>query len=250
MRRTTVQSPRPRSARNPKHRPAHDVVGALQAEHQYASRLLDVLAERLAASSRGEALDREALRAGMSYMTEHVDGYHHLREDALFALLVKRAPDLARSIAKVKREHRSIGAAGKRLIAALERPARTARGDEAELISGVAGYVGAMRTHMDLEEGELFPRAREVLDEDDLAEIDRTFMRVIDPLFEASLQSAYAAYSPLVRYLAEQPVLQQVVGALDSALGSALTLGETLFGQAGRAAPEPARAERSRKAAR
>jgi hemerythrin-like domain-containing protein len=247
MRRTTVQSPRPRSARNPKHRPAHDVVGALQAEHQYASRLLDVLAERLAASSRGEALDHEALHAGMTYMTEHVDGYHHLREDALFALLVKRAPDLAKSIAKVKREHRSIGAAGKRLVAALE---RTGGDDDAAVRAGVGDYVDAMRAHMGLEERELFARAREVLDEEDLAEIDRTFMHVVDPLFEASLQSAYAAYSPLVRYLAEQPVLQQVAGALDTFLDSALTLGEALFGTTGDASRAPVRAQGPRKAAR
>jgi hemerythrin-like domain-containing protein len=240
----TKSAARPAKEAPKKRLPAHDVLSALHAEHRYAARLLDVLEERLAAAGRGEPLDREALRAGMTYMTEHLDGYHHLREDALFALLLERDPAMKNAVAKAKREHRSIGTAGKRLVTVLERLSQGGRGDAAAVIAGVGDYVGAMRAHMDLEESELFPRARQVLDADDLAEVDRAFMRVVDPIFEASLQSAYAAYSPVVRYLAEQPGLQRVVGALDTFLGSALTLGETLFGDATRAPPvePPARA--------
>ena len=218
-----------------KHPSAHDVVSALQAEHRYASLLLDVLEEGLAPASRGQPPDREALLAGMTYMTRHLDGYHHVREDAMFARLVKRDPHLAKSIAKVEREHRSIGSAGKKLVAALARPAQGSRDDDDGVIAGVFEYVGAMRAHMDLEERELFPRARELLDEHDLAEVDRAFMRVVDPIFEATVREAYAAYPPVVRYLAEQPAIQQAVGALDSFLDSALTLGEALFGDTRRA---------------
>ena len=228
--------------------PAHDVVSALQAEHRYAALLLDVLEERLAAVSRGDPVDRDALLAGMTYMTQHLDGYHHLREDALFALLVKREPDLAKVIAKIKREHRSIGLAGEKLLALLARPAKD--GGQAAAIAGVGDYVDAMREHMGVEERELFPRARKALDDDDFAEVDRAFMRVVDPIFEASLQQAYAAYSPVVRYLADQPALQQIVNALDTLFGSALTIGEALFGEASRAPKRPARAAASRKAAR
>ena len=234
----------PPAGNGPVKRPsAHDVVGALQAEHRYAARLLDLLEEKLAAVSTGQPLDREALLAGMTYMTRHLDGYHHLREDAMFALLSKRDPELSKAIAKVKREHRSIGAAGKKLVAALERPSQGGRGD-AGVISGVGDYVGAMRAHMGLEERDLFARAREVLDEDDLAEIDRAFMRVIDPLFEASVRDAYAAYSPVVRYFAEQPAIQQAFGALDTFFDSAATLGEILFGEPGSTSQAPRRRRR------
>ena len=231
---------------------AHDVVSALQAEHRYASLLLDVLEDRLAAVSRGEPLDPEALLAGMTYMTRHLDEYHHVREDALFALLAKRDPDSAKCIAKVKREHRSIGSAGKRLLAALERFSPAGRGGHAEVISGVRDYVSAMRAHMSLEERELFPRARQLLDEHDRGEIDRAFMRVVDPIFEATVKDAYAAYSPVVRYLAEQPAIQQIVSALNDFLDSAETLGETIFGDRSVAPParKAARPEVARRASR
>ena len=209
-----------------------DVVSALQAEHRYASLLLDVLEERLAAAAPGEPIDREAFLSGMTYMTQHLDGYHHMREDAMFALLAKRDPTLAKCIATVKREHRSIGAQGKRLLAALERPAPVSGRGEAGLLSAIADYVGAMRAHMGLEERELFPRARQVLVSADLAEIDRAFMRVVDPIFEATVREAAAAYSPLVRYLAAQPAVLRLAGVVDGVLDSAVTLGEAIFGEA------------------
>ena len=56
-----------------------------------------------------------------------------------------------------------------------------------------------------------------MLDDDDLAKIDRAFRRVTDPIFEArSVREAYAAYNPVVRYFAEQPALRQVLGVLDA----------------------------------
>jgi hypothetical protein len=106
--------------------------------------------------------------------------------------------------------------------------------DETAVASRMADYVIALREHMAIEERDLFPRARQVLDEDDLAEIDRAFRRVTDPIFDASLRDAYVAYPPVVRYLVERPALERALDVLDCFYESAFTLGEVLFG-AGRA---------------
>jgi len=204
------------------HLPPSDVVSALYAEHRYATRLIDVLAE--------QPLDRDAAISVMSYMTEHLDAYHHPREDAMFVRLAKRDPHLVRRIAEIERAHRTIGTAGKQLLAALGELPPGGRGEGAGVAKRIADYVAAMREHMTIEERDLFPRARAVLDDRDLAEIDRAFRRVVDPIFEASVRDAYAASTPLVRYLAEQSVVQQAFGAVDRFYESALTLGETLLG--------------------
>lgn len=146
----------------------------------------------------------------------------------MFARLAKRDPHLAKRIAEVKRAHRTIGSAGQQLLGALERLSQDRAADD--VVARIGDYVSAMREHMAIEERDLFPRAREVLDEDDLAEVDRAFRRVVDPLFEASVRDAYAAYSPVVRYLAEQPAVQKTIGLLDRFYASASTLGDTLFG--------------------
>jgi hemerythrin-like domain-containing protein len=213
-------------------RPTHDVVGALYVEHQYVARLLDVLEDQIAAASRDKPLDRQASIAVMSYMTQCPDAYHHPREDAMFARLAKRDSSLVERIAEIKRAHRTIGSAGRQLLAALRRLEDGTRVNEGKVVSRMNDYVNALREHMSIEERDLFQRAREVLDDGDLEEIDRAFARVTDPIFEAAVRDAYAAYSPLIRYLVEQPVVRQALGALDAFYQSAETLGETLFGRA------------------
>ena len=236
-----------------KHPPPPDVVSALYAEHRYAARLLDLLAAQTAAISHGRPFDRDASRAAMTYMTQHLDGYHHPREDAMFVRLEKRDPHLAKRIAEIERAHRTIGSAGKQLLAALEALGPDSRAEGAGVASRIGEYVDAMREHMTIEERDLFPRARQLLDERDLAEVDRAYRRVVDPIFEASVADAYAAYPPVVRYLAEQPALQQAVGAIDRFYESALTLGEALFGATPGERPgtdKPAPPEAARKARR
>ena len=172
----------PRAAkRSATHRPTYDVVGALYAEHQYVARLLEILEHQISAAAHAKPLDREASIAVMSYMTEYPDAYHHPREDAMFARLAKRDSSLLARIAEIKRAHRTIGAAGKKLLAALQRLEGNTRVDEGSVISLMNDYVKALREHMSIEERDLFQRAREVLDERDLEEIDRAFARVIDP---------------------------------------------------------------------
>jgi len=215
----------------------YDVVSALYAEHRYAARLLDLLEEQRAALSRGEAIDCEASLGAMTYMTQHSDAYHHPREDAMFARLAKRDPRLMTRIAEIERAHQTIGSDGKKLLAALQRLQTGSRADDAGVASRMGDYVGAMREHMAIEERDLFPRARQVLDDDDLAKIDRALRRVTDPLFEASVRDAYAAYNPVVRYFAEQPALRQVLGVLDAFYESSLRLGDVLFGGVAGEAP-------------
>jgi hypothetical protein len=130
----------------------------------------------------------------------------------MFARLERRDPGLRKRIVAIERAHRTLGAAGKELLAAAERkPGRA--GNESELAARIGAYVHAQREHMTIEERDLFPRARQLLDEDDLAAIDRDFRRVTDPIFEASVRDAYAAYPAVVRMLVEQPAVRQVLAS-------------------------------------
>jgi len=223
--------------------PPHDVVGALYAEHRYVARLLAVLDAQLEAASRGQPIDRRAALGVMQYMTRVPDRYHHPREDAMFDRLVKRDPGSAKRIAQIQRAHRTIGVAGKRLLVALERLEQGSQGDPAAVVSRIGDYAAAMREHMAIEERDLFPRARAVLEDSDLEAIDRAFARVTDPFFEAELRDAYAAYSPLLRYLVEQPAVRRALEALEAFYSSAGTLGEALFGAGEPGATPTSRAE-------
>jgi hemerythrin-like domain-containing protein len=214
-----------------KRTPSHDVVAALLVEHRHMARLLDVLEQQSSAAARSVPIDREAVRSVMHYMTEFPDAYHHPREDAMFVRLARRDATLRKSIAAIERAHRTLGAVGRELLAAAQRaPGR--RADDSGLAARIRDYVGAQREHMTIEERDLFPRARQLLDEGDLAAIEKDFRRVTDPIFEASVRDAYAAYPALVRMLVEQPAVRQALDLVDSFYESASTFGELLFGGA------------------
>jgi hemerythrin-like domain-containing protein len=228
-----------------------DVVSALYAEHRYAARLLELLDEQRRALSRGRPIDLEASLGAMTYMTQHIDAYHHPREDAMFARLAKRDPSRVTRIAEMERAHRTIGSAGRQLLAALQRLQEGSGADKADVASRMGDYVGAMREHMAIEERDLFLRARQVLDHEDLAKIDRAFRRVTDPIFEASVRDALTAYPPVVRYFVEQPALRQALGVIDALYESASRLGDVLFGGLAGGAPsagKPSREEGEREA--
>jgi hemerythrin-like domain-containing protein len=229
----------------PKKKPSHDVVAALIVEHRHMARLLDALDQQLSVASHGGRIDREAVRSVMHYMTEHPDAYHHPREDAMFARLERRDPGLRKRIAAIERAHRTLGAAGKKLLAAAEREPGRADNDS-ELAARIGAYVSAQREHMTIEERDLFPRARQLLDGDDLAAIDRDFRRVTDPIFEASVRDAYAAYPAVVRMLVEQPAVRQVFDLVDSVYESAAAFGELLLGAPATPTPAPSKPARKR----
>jgi hemerythrin-like domain-containing protein len=221
----------------PKKKPSHDVVAALIVEHRHMARLLDALDQQLSAASRGGRIDREAVRSVMHYLTEHPDAYHHPREDAMFARLERRDPGLRKRIVAIQRAHRTLAAAGKKLLAAAEREPGHA-GNESDLAARIGAYASAQREHMAIEERDLFPRARQLLDGDDLAAIDRDFRRVTDPIFEASVRDAYAAYPAVVRMLVEQPAFRQALDLVESGYEAAAAFGELLLSAP--AAPTPA----------
>jgi hypothetical protein len=104
------------------------------------------------------------------------------------------------------------------------------RDDELAVASQMADYVGALREHMAIEERELFPRARQLLDDHDLAAIDRAFRRVTDPIFEASGRECLRRLPPVVRYLVEQPAVERAMSVVDTFYESAWTLGDILLG--------------------
>jgi hypothetical protein len=212
-----VQSPRPKSARNPKTPP-----GARRRRRLAGRAPICVATPRCARGTAGrvfarrEALDREALRAGMSYMTEHVDGYHHLREDALFALLcearsrpgeVHREGQARASVHRRRRQAADCGAGTTRA----DRPRRRSRADlwRRRLCRRHADALWTSR------KASFFPAPARFSTRTTSPRSTAPSCASSTRSFEASLQSAYAAYSPLVRYLAKQPVLQQVVGALE-----------------------------------
>jgi pyridoxamine 5'-phosphate oxidase len=152
-----------------------DPFGMLLACHEKMRRQLGTLArlQRHLPEHGADAHARAAASAILKYF-DHAAPNHHADEDAsLLPRVLARAPDLARTIAAISAEHRTLERHWRKLRRVLSGiAAGRNEGLSPALVRTVCeGYLA----HLDREETRLLPRARECLDAEALADIGREF---------------------------------------------------------------------------
>jgi len=182
-------------------------ISVIQAEHNGIWRILNVAEELSGAVKEGGAPpDAELFEAVFEYIESYADQVHHPKEDQyLFKALRRRSPELAATLDELEQQHRE----GPELV-------ETARGSLAACASGAPGacaafreaverYLAFQREHLQREEREVIPRAREVLTDADWAEIDAAFARNDDPLFGERVQARFRDLHSRIANLAPEP---------------------------------------------
>ena len=91
------------------------------AEHVNFARLLDLLESQVAAFHRAERPNYDLMGNIVYYLRNFADRFHHPREDAAFARLVERDPDMRSAINRLLQEHRVIATAGDELFNRLKK---------------------------------------------------------------------------------------------------------------------------------
>ena len=99
----------------------------------------------------------------MRYMTAYPDLFHHPTEDLVFRQLMLRAAETRAKVERLVSEHETIGVAGSDLLQELKKTIRHDAEPSSGLIKAGWGYVTQLRTHMNTEEGEIFPLTKVVL---------------------------------------------------------------------------------------
>lgn len=162
------------------------IIEILLEEHRNIDKLLGVLERELDVFDRGERPDYEILQAIIAYFDDYPEGYHHPKEDMVFAKLKARDPALAERVGDVEDEH---GLESRRLR-------QFARAVE-DILAGreilrqafhdiVQDFIEHQREHMQKEERLLFPAALAALRPEDWAEIDARIDDRKDPLFDGA----------------------------------------------------------------
>lgn len=139
----------------------------LRDEHRVILKGLDVL-ERAAARAAGGTLVADGWwAAAVTWLRAFADRNHHAKEEtALFPAMVKAGvPSDAGPIAVMLEEH----AEGRCLVAAIEASAGVSR------VAACHAYVALLRTHIDKENGIVFPLAESLLDEQAMHGVHREF---------------------------------------------------------------------------
>ena len=148
-----------------------DPLGMLRACHRRIERQLATLGRLLRhlPEHHADADARAAATAIMRYFDTAAINHHADEEQSLFPRLVAAAPDARELVRHLEREHVTLAARWARLRPLLS--AIVARGGAFLPVKDVDAFRAAYAAHIAREEGELLPRAEQVLATKDLAAI-------------------------------------------------------------------------------
>lgn len=162
-------------------------------EHVYFRRLLELLQAELDAFHRGESPNYELMLDIVAYLRDYSDQFHHPREDATFARLALRCPDLKIELARLTQEHRVIARSGEALRQHLENILAGAIVPRAEVEVAIATYLVYYGNHLAKEDELVLGRAVEALSPGDWEEIKAVSDGRADPLFSDRPHERYRA---------------------------------------------------------
>jgi hemerythrin-like domain-containing protein len=166
-------------------------IAAWHAEHVHFTRLLDLFEKEVGVFHAEEQPNYELMLDIVHYLRYYPDRFHHPREDAAFARLVERDPELELPIARRLQEHRVIAVAGETLLAQLQAVIEEAIVARSALETVAATYLVYYRHHLATEEREVIPRAAELLTPEDWAAVAAAVPAGADPLFGQDSEERY-----------------------------------------------------------
>ena len=161
-------------------------VRAWHTEHMYFGRLLARLQRELDLFAVGERPNYALMLDILTYLGEFCDRVHHPREDAAFACLARRFPDLELPLARLQQEHRVIAHAGEALRAQIAAIVDGAYVPRADVEAAAATYLVYYRSHIEHEEREVLGRAEAALSSEDWEAVRNAAPHADDPLFGAA----------------------------------------------------------------
>jgi hemerythrin-like domain-containing protein len=157
----------------------------LHQDHKHLALLLDLLERLLDMFHAGEEPDYELMCEMLEYIENYADQVHHPSEDLIFKRLQTHADQHHAVLGVLMRQHEVLSEITRTFRQSLEGIVHeeVLRRDEVEAQG--RELVETLRIHLNLEETEAFPLAREALTAEDWEAIEAAASKVADPLFSA-----------------------------------------------------------------
>ncbi len=170
-------------------------IAAWHAEHLNFARLLRLFEMQVELFAQGDEPDYTLMQDIVYYLQHFPDVHHHRYENEVFHRMGQRDPLLRPLMTKLMQEHRVIAAAGAGLLEQLDAVAGDAVVARSRLEAAAATFLGYYRAHLDAEQSVILPRARELLDAGDWADVARVVAEKSrdDPLFGPQTEQRFRA---------------------------------------------------------
>lgn len=160
-----------------------DAVAGWHTEHVYFRRLLALLQRQVEVFRTGERPNYELMLDIICYLKEFADRFHHPREDAAFARLATRLPEMKPDLDRLSQEHQVIAQASETLFKHLSAILAGAIVSRSEIGVAAATYLVYYGNHISKEEEDVLGRAAQALTSDDWEAVRAAVPVGHDPLF-------------------------------------------------------------------
>ena len=178
-----------------------ELLDRLQQDHWNLSHVLLVFDSLLDRFHEGAEPDYELMSEMLKYLERYADQIHHPSEEDIFERLRARSNESLPVLDLLSKQHELIGQLNRRFRQSLEGIMHEAvlRRDEVEAQG--RELVKTLREHLNVEEEEAFPMARERLSERDWDELRENLPSLNDPMFS---DAAHARFRSLLKHLMDQ----------------------------------------------
>ena len=163
----------------------------LHQDHINTAVLLDSLEEQARVLKKGGSPNFRLMYDIMHYMVSDPDAVHHPREDLIFDKLKDKDREIGESVNQLLEEHKKLAAYGQQLADALYVALAGGVISVDKVMRFAEDYLTLVRSHMDREEGKVFPKARGLLNDDDWREIESRLHATDDPVFGGAVERRY-----------------------------------------------------------
>lgn len=160
-----------------------EIMDRLMTDHGNISRLLSMLEVQMDVVHDEENADFDLMHDIMDYMIHYPDHTHHPMEDLVFRRLVAHDSSAADVVARLGREHAGLAQKGERFREMLRHVVDGALVERKALEETGRDYIEFLRSHMEVEDSDAFPRAEAALDEEDWQAVEAGMQARTDPVF-------------------------------------------------------------------
>jgi hemerythrin-like domain-containing protein len=168
----------------------------LHKDHKNIVKLLNFLRETLVAIRDEQPVPYRTLNDALIYLSEVPDMYHHPREDMIYAYYSRyrsQQPTGENITSVLEQQHLQLVHDGESLREQVSMVLMDAVVPLDQMASNLESFVNLQQSHLDYEEGVVFPQLKQALTEDDWRNIEQSWNSKIedDPLFGRTVAEQY-----------------------------------------------------------
>lgn len=176
------------------------VVSELHQDHVNLNKLLEILDKKILKLKKGSQPNMSLMADVIEYIATYAEGYHHPREDKLYAFFQGRSSQLDDVMQQCEEAHTHLRGYAHALLETIDGVLHDAVVPMSDLISKLEDFVVNEKAHLDFEEREVFPLLNEMATKDDWASVEKALPVEEDPLFGEKRSEEYKSlYAELMR---------------------------------------------------